>query len=260
VAEHDTLSIQELELFSPPFGDLSGSPFKRHLNEAERPPGSIDVQGLRVRVGDRPIAINIEELYKAGHGGASPNRELFGVNDLWLIVHSVGAVQELSGITLAALGLDVSIEDEAQAHTIGLIPQPYVSQLSDPPLYTTTDLGVEGNVQPPDRAAPLLDKHVALGGATLTLSSAPELIGRIRMPVLTPLFQAVGQCASRCQWHFDKGQTVLLGDQTLIQTVMVRRFAKSITLSIRAYVMFGRSWLNFAPSRQTKWMEVRCEP
>jgi hypothetical protein len=96
------------------------------------------------------------------------------------------------------------------------------------------------------------------GGIALSLSNRASVLGSLSFSVMTPTIQAVGKGSSSCQWHFEKYDRPLLGDQTMTQTVLVHRGTRFLELEMRAHAMIRPRFLSFSSRHETHWVKVSC--
>lgn len=252
-------SIREMTLMPGPFGDLRHSPFEVDLGTEEVDSSAVDADGLRIRLGDRPMAKNLRVLYRAAHHEMPADGSVFDAYDVWLITHTAGVIRRTGGAAVEALGYEADFADATQIYTVDLLPQIRFSTLADTGWETCVDIGAGGEAREPEDAIQLLASTQHLGGgAMLNPSVDVALIGRVNFPLLTPTMQTVGKGASRCQWYFERDREPLLGEQTMLQTVLMPKFAVPSEFRVRAYVMIKSRWLKSPARFNTEWVNVEC--
>lgn len=253
------LSMQAMELEPSPFGNLLPSPYDLDFGTEVEEDISISFKGLEIRLGNRPVARNLRQLYHLGHQEFPVSLAIFDVYDVWLIMHSIAAIRQEGRTPIHALGYEADFLEEDQVYTIDLLPQPKFSTSLSGKLESNVDLGVEGHAELPETARAFMDSIQFLGGdAKLKLSSAMQLIGRISFSVMSPLIQAIGIGSSHCQWQFEVEQKPLLGDQIMLQTVLVPRYTEKLAFKIRGYAQLRPKWTKALAMFRTKWLQVEC--
>jgi hypothetical protein len=249
------LSIQTLELTEGPFGNLLYSPY-----EVDFGADPISVKDLQVRLGDRPFAKNLRRLYELGHKELPPDLAVFDVYDIWIITHVIGAVRQKGRASIQTLGYEADFEDEDQVYTVDILPRPKFNTMMGVSFENQVDLGIEGHGQLPEEARAFLDAVEFLGGdAKLTLSSDVKVVGRVSFSLMSPIIQAVGIGASRCEWCFEVDRAPLLGDQIMLQTILVPKRTKIVKLKVRGYALIKTGWISFPAMFRTSWLEVECQ-
>src|SRR5262249_54819345 len=94
--------------------------------------------------------------------------------------------------------------------------------------------------------------------AKIRLSSELKMVGRVSFSLLSPVIQAVGLRSSRCEWVFEVEQKPLLGDQVMLQTVLVPPGTPSLRLKARGYALLKTSWISFPAPVYTDWLNLKC--
>ncbi|MCK6562915.1 hypothetical protein HUU39_11625 [candidate division KSB1 bacterium] len=253
------LSFSILEVEASSFGNLLHSPYDVDFGTEGEEDSSISVKGLQIRLGDRPVARDLRRLYELGHKQLPHTLAIFDAYDILLITHSIAAIRQERRTPIHALGYEADFLEEDQVYTIELLPQSKFSTSLSGKLESNVDLGVEGHAELPEMTKAVMDSIHFLGGdARLKLSSAIELIGRISFSVMSPLIQAIGIGSSRCNWRFEVEQKPLLGDQIMLQTVLVPRYTEKLAFKIRGYAQIRPKWTKALAMFTTKWLTVEC--
>lgn len=252
------LPKKEMELSPGPFGDLFLSP--HDLDLGEEPGRRIEVKDLRIQLGEKPIARNLQKLYQASHPKFPKDVMVYDNHDIWLITHVIGAINPKGMPAIKILGYQADFENKDQVYTIDLFPRSEFKTKLGASLTNEFDLSIEGNAQLPDNLVKLMEAVEFLGGdARLKLSSALRVIGRASFSIKTSLIQAVGIASSRCEWCFQVDDTPLLGDQIILQTVLVPKYTEILKFKIRGYAMVKTNWISFPALFRTEWLEVECK-
>ena len=250
--------FQTLELRPCSFGNLLFSPYELDYGTPEKHP-SIDIRGLHIRLGNKPFAHNLWDMLQQRERELPPNLAVFDAYDIWLISHMIGVIRDRGHASVQRLGYIAEFEDEEQIYTIDLLPQSQFCTTTGGSFEFSTALGVEGCASMPDGIRSLLNKTKILAGdAKLEFTSELNLLGRISFSTLSTLIQAVGTGSSRCEWCFDADEKPLLGEQIMLQTVLVPRETKNIRFRICGYALIKTLWSPFGAKFETDWLSVEC--
>lgn len=259
MSESIVLSTKAMALDPGPFGDLLRCPRDLRFGPEETENESISVEGLQVRLGDRPIAKNLRRLYELGHKGLPPDLAVFDAYDIWVITHTIGAIRRTGRATILALGYEVRFEED-QVFTIDLLPQSKFNTIIDGTFGTNVELGAEGHAGLPGVAGILLESFEYLGGdATVKLSSELKVIGHVSFSMISPIVSTVGIGSSRCEWCFHVDRNPLLGEQIMLQTILVPRYTEVVKFKIRGYALIRPKWVSFSARFGTAWLPVECQ-
>jgi hypothetical protein len=251
--------LELLDLKPSPFGNLLFTPGDRHFGPEEPDADEMAINGLKVRLGDRPLARNLRRLYEKAHKKLPPNLSVYDSYDLFLIPHSVGLLRKSGTASVKAVGYEADFGDAEQVYTLEMLPQTRFVTRLDVSLHAEADLAVEGHAEVPAPARALLDVVESVGGdARLKLSAETKVLGRVSFSLLSPVIQSVGVGKSRIEWKLEADNTPLLGDQMLLQTVAVPLGTESITMRSKAYVLLKPTRLSWPAMFETRSIEVTC--
>jgi hypothetical protein len=248
-----------LELKPSPFGDLLVAPGDHHFGATQPPSDEIQVNGLNVRLSDRPLPKNLCKLYAKSHAALAAELAVFDTYDLWLIPHSVGVLRKFGSAQVTALGYEADFHDAEQVYTLDMLPQTRFTTIIGGSIRLEADLGLEGHAELPEPARKLLDSLESLGGdARLKFSSDAKLLGRISFSLLSPAIQSVGVGKHRIVWQLDLDSQPLLGDQILLQTVAVPAGTKQLQFQAKAYALIKSHAFSFPAMFETTLVDIFC--
>lgn len=214
---------------------------------------------MHIRLGDRPIARNLQTLYEQGHKGFPEDLVLFDKYDVWLIPHSIGLIRMEGRAKVKTLGYEALYDNAQKVYTTELLPQSKFIRKAGATFENQVDYTVEGLAQVPDLAKVVLEKmNVLSGDARFSFSSSLKMIGRISFSVMTPVVQTIGIGSSHCQWQFEADEKPLLGDQIMLQTVLVPRYTDKIDLKVRGYALIKAGWTRAPVRYETQWLNLQC--
>lgn len=255
------LSTQGMELVRGPFvGDLLTSPYEVDFGTEVSDEGKISVKNLEIRLGDRPVCRNLRRLYELAHRELPPDIAVFHEYDIWSLSHVIGAIHRKDSYPkIKGLGYEAIFEDEEEVFTIEILPRSKFLKVAGVETETQFDLGLEGHAQIPESVKMLLEQVEYLGGdAKIKLASDVKMVGRVSFSVMTPIIQAIGQGSSHCEWLFEVDDKPLLGDQIMLQTILVPRNTASLKFKARGYALIKSSFVNFPAMFYTNWLNIEC--
>jgi hypothetical protein len=259
VSETPKLSTQAMALERGPFaGNLLVSPYD--VDYGNELTDNIVVKSLEVRLGDRPLCRNLRRLYELTHRELPADIAVFDEYDVWSITHTISAIHRRDSYPkVIGLGYEVDFQDAEKILTIEILPRSKFITLSEVKSEVKFDLGLEGHAQPPEVVREFLDEFEYLGGdASVKLSSDLKVIGRVSFSVMSPVIQAVGLGSSHCEWLFEVEDKPLLGDQIMLQTILVPRGTSVLNFKARGYALLRPNWISFSTMIYTNWLNVEC--
>lgn len=256
--EMTELSMKSFELQPPPFGNVALSPYEVDYG-TEAQAQDISYRGISVRLGDRPIAKNLRRLYELAHNELPPDLAVYDAYEIWLICHAIGAADRQGNAQIAGLGYEADFANEKEVLTIDLLPQTRFNTLVEGSWTSSVDLGAEGNMQVAQTTRQLLEEFASIGAdARLQLSSELKCVGRLSFSILSPQIQAVGKGGSRCEWLYERDDRPLLGDQIMLQTILVPPGTPEVRFKARGYALLRPNWVPFGAPFYTEWIDVTC--
>lgn len=255
--EVTTISTTSMQLHESPFGNLSISPYEEGRDFGT---GIISIKDLEISLGDRPVCKNLRKLYELSKREIPSEIAVFDLYDIWLVTHAVGIIKrENSTAKVQSIGYQADFTNAEEVFTIDLLPRTKFVTTVDFNTRTEVALGIEGHAQVPEAVKMLLEQVEYIGGdASIKLASDNKIIGNLSFSVMTPVIQAVGMGASRCEWIFERDKEPLLGDQIMIQTILVPKGTTSITFKARGYAFVKASWISFPVPFYTDEIELTC--
>ncbi len=199
---------------------------------------AVSVLGIAMRLGNTPIVKDLKKLMQLTGGTMPADLEvLLEKQDIYLIVHMIGALRLQGSATVEELQYNAEIIDVTGAQTIDLLPNTSFRELA------TINLGFEGSLSssgnfsaslPDTLVQSLLQKDITLGGdMKIQLSGNAGFVGKFTYSLKFPVFQSSGIASNFCTWILNSKDTPLLGDQLLIQTLAVPKGTEKVTYTIK---------------------------
>jgi hypothetical protein len=144
------------------------------------------------------------------------------------------ALSDAGGIEI--LGYEARFEREGS--TVDLLPTTRFQE------YITTDLSfnaaisADGYAKLPDQIGELSKEILNIGaGAELQLGTRAGIVGKLTLSLKTPKIQAVGNASPDAVWQLNKDKQPLVGDQVLVQTVVVPRGRETLRYTLKGFAV-----------------------
>jgi len=228
---------------------LGGEEFNSHLQYGD----------IRIRVGERPVAYNLLDLYLKLGKKYPAEYELFISYDVWLIMHSISIIDIDKSSRIKQLGCQTLFPEEPRITILELFPQTkYIKQIEATSV-NEADIEINGQAQIPSVNIPLASdvQPLKLGGK-INLSSKTNIVGRLSFSVITPSILAVGHGDYQSEFVFNRVDTPINGDQLMIQTVLLPHDLEELTFKTRIYSTV--TLYNLIPSKwKSEWIDLKCE-
>jgi hypothetical protein len=180
----------------------------------------------QLRVGDRPYARSLRTLFKLREIKYPP--ELAALpGEVYAIVHAVGMfVPEGRLNRIDAIGYRAGFNDRGT--TVDLLPAPKFRQWASLGINGNVNVGMsaDGSIKAPAELTSLLTSLAPIplsAEAELRVGGSATMVGNLslRLQMQTLEIQAVGQASSEVIWQFRRTDKPLIGDQVMVQTVVV---------------------------------------
>jgi len=221
------------------FIEDKGTVLSRSLGSTQQSPQEApEILGLTVRIGNEPIVRNLKSLYKASNKALPPDlKVLFDKNDLYMIVHTIGAIRLEGKAKVDELQYHAHMPDMPGVRTIDLLPNTtFKDQFK-------LNVGIKGAISgngcfsasiPESLCQSLTGKNLSLGSnMDIELSACADFIGTFTYHWKFPVVQSLGIASNTCTWVLNPRNIPLLGDQLLIQTLSVPKGTKKVSYRVR---------------------------
>jgi hypothetical protein len=197
-----------------------------------------------LKVGDRPFARSLRTLFEF-RGEPYPPELAALPGEVYAIVHGVGIfVRQGRANKIDAVGYRARFT--APGSTCELMPGSKFRSFASFKVNARMEvsLNADGYAKAPlnlpadAQVIPIgADAEVKLGGGASAVGNLS-----LSLNLKTPEIQAVGQSASEVIWQFNRADTPLVGDQVMVQTVVVPPKQTSLDFTIRAFATIDPSW------------------
>jgi hypothetical protein len=217
---------------------------------------------FQLQIGDRPFVRDVRKLY-ALYGRALPPEFDALPGDVYLVTHAVGMLSPKSAKDVQLLGYRATFAE--QGATVDLLPNTVFKEFITVNLGFEAGLTAEGHAKLPDQLGALEATLVNLGvGASLQLGAKANasVLGKVSLSLKTPKIQAVGHASSSAAWQFHKkDDQILVGDQVLVQTLLVPHGQEAVTYTMQAFAAVSRGWFRSARvETEEKTVRVELKP
>lgn len=205
---------------------------------------------IRIQIGNKPLVRNLRDLASLKGMELPPDRSVL-TGGLYLITHSIGVLSKRSESRIKMIRYECIVDDPAT--TVDLFPSTQFKESFRTAVTFEGGLSANGHAKSPDAVGGLSGQVEGLGGgAQIRLGASAESIGVLQFKVITSLVQAIGQASTSPMWQFRRAGTPLVGDQIMIQTILVRPGTAKLTVTMRGIVIVQPQWLGKEVALNTK--------
>jgi hypothetical protein len=212
----------------------------------------------KLSVGDRPLARNLKTLYLKKEATLPPEiASLRG--ETYLITHAVGIVAKEAPNDIAVLGYSATLQDVGS--TVELLPNTSFREYLSMSGKFEAAITADGHARIPSSVTKLLETTESLGGGgEIKLAGDTKVVGKVSISIKTPKIQAVGVASSTATWQLAKDDQPLVGDQLLVQMLVVPQGTKKVRFAIQAFAeIHAGVFLYRAETLKTKPLQVEVE-
>jgi len=258
VIEDDEL-YQEVPLRVVPAGRFAmADPTQRKLGRGDPPDGSSRdayEEDIRCRIGRSPIAWDVASLLKARDLSVPKEYRLLSDRKVWIVQYSFGLYEDRGLARCLEVGFEVRILGQEYASILELFPGTRFAHLirANGELNLDVTLAGEGRASAEAPASPL--GHAAVKTA-FEADVRGEVAGRLRLAVPTVLVSSTGIGDTRAEWMFTRQERPLIGDITVLQSVLIPRTTKELSLEARAYAVIAGVVPFTRPRMTTPWIAL----
>jgi hypothetical protein len=190
---------------------------------------------IELRIGDRPFARSMRKMFE--HAGKQLPPEVAALKgDTYLITHAIGVVASSNAGSIDTIGYEASFAEPGS--TLELFPTTRFKEYLKADLGFEAGISADGYAKLPNQLGELSKAVLNVGaGAEVQFGTDASVLGKLTFAVKSPKIQAVGTASSKVSWEFDKDENPLVGDQVMIQTVVVPKGQESLTFNMQAFAM-----------------------
>jgi len=227
----------------------------------------IENDGVQIRIGSRPQALDLRRLYEQTGRTIPPEYEAtFDGFRLWLVSYAMSVLSE-GRKRVESLNFDVTLAEKPRVTVADLFPKPQFHDRLTLRAETNADLsaGIDlaGRFGMPPEWTELLDQtdYFAAGGSastTLKLGGKVGLVGRVGLFISTPVVESMGRGDTWSRWAFHRDRTPLLNDFVMMHTLVVPKVVSR--LLITAVCGATITTFGFLPSKRvSKPISLECK-
>jgi hypothetical protein len=197
--------------------------------------GDADIERgcLRVRIGRRPIALNLGALYKRRGHPIPEEFEIYQGHHIWMLSQSLSVLRD--GKSLDVSHLHYEIEFGHQTATVTeVLPQGRFLMPEGGGFRCEADIRLNGRAAAPEDApaGEGLVENLYFGGR-MVLANRDDTVGRVSFGVMTPLVQAAGAGDDASQWVFERSGEPLAGYQMMLELLLLDKHVHKLNCRIR---------------------------
>ncbi|MGA2136963.1 MAG: hypothetical protein ABSH50_32125 [Bryobacteraceae bacterium] len=222
--------------------------------------GGADIErgALRVRIGRRPIAMNIAALYRKRGRPVPDEYNIYEGYNIWLLNHSVGILRGRGALDASHVHYEIEFNDE-RAIITEVLPQPKFLRAGPGGPRCEAEIRLNGRAVPsPDDDADPAPAENIFFGAELNPFVGDEVVGRVSFPVLTPHLQAAGAGDAVGQWILERAGEPFSGDQSLMELVLLDRHIRRLSCRVRVSASVT-SFFGFPLKMRGDWAPMDVE-
>ena len=218
-----------------------------------------EVLGIKVRIGNRPLVYKLKAIDRPAGGNKDAIFSQDTTRDYYLVVHAIGAQRIQGRARVDELQYFAEAIDPAQLKTIDMVPGTAFKEVLKAGANLEVAMSITGEALlniPVELLQNLVPQLVNIGGdMQLHLSSNANFIGKFTISLQLPVVQATGIASNTCSWVLnpDEHKKPLLGDQLLVQSIMVPKGTSAVTYKIQGLVKADKGL--FWKQRQQKTPE-----
>lgn len=243
--ENELLFTEQLSLNDHQIkGLFTESTLKEYANTTNSP---TELLGINIRLGSKPIVLNLSKLMRMGGDALHPIIEsLFEEKDCYLIVHAIGAIRTQGKARIDELQYFAEADNAEIVQTTDLIPNTRFKKVFEANATIEGSLTANGQAMidiPDELTKALIPQYMSIGGnMQLQLSTEANFVGKFIYNIQLPIIQSSGIASHTCSWVLnpDENKTPLLGDQLLVQSIAVPKGTPNITYNMHGVVKVDR--------------------
>lgn len=196
-----------------------------------------------LRLGNQPFARSMRAFYAANKRELPPEYAALA-GEVYVITHAVGMVADDHAGRVGRLSYEASFD--GRGSTVDLCPSTRFRQWFGADLTFKAGISANGQAGLPEIAGQLSGTVIPLAaGAEVELAASAQALGQLKLSVKTPKVQTVGQAATTVTWQLDKDTEPLVGDQVLVQTVVVPQERETLSFQLQAVAMVDRNFIGW---------------
>jgi hypothetical protein len=200
-------------------------------------------QRYHLRLGNRPFARSMRAYYAANDRELPPEYAALP-GEVYVVTHAVGLVADDHPGRIGRVNYSASFDGSGS--TVDLCPNTRFREWFGADLTFKAAIGANGSAALPDIVGQLANTVIPLAAdAELQLAASAKVLGQLKLSVKTPKVQTVGQASTTVTWQLDKDAEPLVGDQVLVQTVVVPREQETLTFQLQAAAMIDRNFVGW---------------
>ena len=188
-----------------------------------------------LRLGDKPFARSIRQLFELKKMQLPAEIEVLK-GETYLITLAVGLSAKSGPNRVKIVGFTAKFD--GQGATIDLFPKSEFKEYFALGGKFEAGVSADGYAKLPDEVGALSAEVINLGaGAEMKLAAEAKMVGKLSLSLKSPVVQAIGTASSTVEWQFHRDQTPLVGDQVMVQTVVVPAGQKQLNYTLNAHAV-----------------------
>jgi hypothetical protein len=210
-----------------------------------------------LRIGELPVVRSLRKLAELGGKQLPPEISALK-GETYMITHAVGINAAEKPNSIQRISYRASFNDPG-ATTLELLPNTSFKEFFVGKLKFEASIAANGTAKTPELLSKLAE-IINLGvGAELKVATEASMIGNLTLSLKSVKIQATGQMGATATWQFDRDENPLVGDQVLVQTIVVPKGQKKLTFSLQGFAIIDHGWFQRPVSIETPVTQVEVE-
>lgn len=210
-----------------------------------------------LRVGELPVVRSLRKLAESG-GKALPPEISALKGETYMITHAVGINAEERPNSIRRISYRASFDDPG-ATTLELLPNTTFKEFFVGKLKFEASIAANGTAKTPELLSKLAEIINLGAGAELKVGTEASMIGNLTLSLKSVKIQTTGQMGATATWQFDKDENPLVGDQVLVQTVVVPKGQKKLTFSLQGFAVIDHGLFQRPVSIETPVIKAEVD-
>lgn len=193
------------------------------------------LSAYKLRVGDRPFARSIRALYEKNKRKLPPDVAALR-GETYIVTHGVGLFASKKANAVVTLGF--SAQFSGPGATVDLFPRSSFKEYLAARGKFEAGIAADGSAKLPEGLGALSSETLNIGAdASIQVGVEASVVGKVSLSIVSPKIQAVGTGASRVEWQFERDEHPLVGDQVMLQTIVVPKGQATLEYTVQGYAV-----------------------
>jgi len=217
-----------------------------------------------IQIGKKPIVRNLRKLYELKGSELPADLKVFDVYDIWLVTYSVGIVSEGGLKKIRQVQFDTEYVDEAtdqpDVTIIDMLPQTKFNTVLLGKLGLNASINLNGNMELSEHLSAIISNEQIGVGASISVTDDMNAVCNLNLKLITSEITSIGIGNYAASWVLERTtNNVLLGDQLLVQTILVQKDMPYIDCKLRASAVCSAPFGLLPLRLRSEWHQIRIQ-